>query len=429
MQTKHYLNQQKEIRRQEAYIAKQRQWNRQRNIIAAESRQKALDRMEKVDRPKDDPRAMQIHFFTAQTSGNDVMYLEHLSKQFDQHLLFSDFSAVIKRQDRLFILGPNGCGKSTLLKILTGNCAPTQGEVIYGSRVCVGYYDQEQQNLSGEDTVLQALWNEHPNLSQTQVRATLAQFRFFADDMDKKVNVLSGGEKARLALAKLVLSKSNVLVLDEPTNHLDIPSREVLEAALEQYPGTLIVVSHDRYFIKKLANRIFDMSHTQIKDYHDGYERYLADRAKQDIVDSDIHLSHTTNVTATYNDISETHQTKPQGLENSSTKKDALPLAAGKAQYLENKARAAAKRRLERQLAKTKEEIQKTEERISVLDEWSARKEYESDYVKLSAFSEEKEALEETLLELYETEETLQKELVSSDHQPDAVESEGLEKP
>ncbi len=142
--------------------------------------------------------------------------------------------------------------------------------------------------------MLQALWNEHPNLSQTQVRATLAQFRFFADDMDKKVNVLSGGEKARLALAKLVLSKSNVLVLDEPTNHLDIPSREVLEAALEQYPGTLIAVSHDRYFIKKLANRIFDMSHTQIKDYHDGYERYLADRAKQDIVDSDIHLSHTT---------------------------------------------------------------------------------------------------------------------------------------
>lgn len=429
VQTKHYLNQQKEIRRQEAYIAKQRQWNRQRNIIAAESRQKALDRMEKVDRPKDDPRAMQIHFFTAQTSGNDVMYLEHLSKQFDQLLLFSDFSAVIKRQDRLFILGPNGCGKSTLLKIITGNSAPTQGEVIYGSRVCVGYYDQEQQNLSGEDTVLQALWNEHPNLSQTQVRATLAQFRFFADDMDKKVNVLSGGEKARLALAKLVLSKSNVLVLDEPTNHLDIPSREVLEAALEQYPGTLIAVSHDRYFIKKLANRLFDMSHTQIKDYHDGYERYLADRAKQDIVDSDIHLSHTTNVTATYNDISETRQTKPQGLENSSTKKDALPLAAGKAQYLENKARAAAKRRLERQLAKTKEEIQKTEERISVLDEWSARKEYESDYVKLSAFSEEKETLEETLLELYETEETLQKELVSSDHQPDAVESEGLEKP
>ena len=140
VQTKHYLNQQKEIRRQEAYIAKQRQWNRQRNIIAAESRQKALDRMEKVDRPKDDPRAMQIHFFTAQTSGNDVMYLEHLSKQFDQHLLFSDFSAVIKRQDRLFLLGPNGCGKSTLLKIITGNSAPTQGEVIYGSRVCVGYY-------------------------------------------------------------------------------------------------------------------------------------------------------------------------------------------------------------------------------------------------------------------------------------------------
>ena len=171
------------------------------------------------------------------------------------------------------------------------------------------------------------------------------------------------------------------------------------------------------------------MSHTQIKDYHDGYERYLADRAKQDIVDSDMHLSHTTTVTATYNDISETRQTKPQGLENSSTKKDALPLAAGKAQYLENKTRAAAKRRLERQLAKTKEEIQKTEERISVLDEWSARKEYESDYIKLSAFSEEKEALEETLLELYETEETLQKELVSSDHQPDAVESEGLEKP
>lgn len=243
------------------------------------------------------------------------------------------------------------------------------------------------------------------------------------------MNVLSGGEKARLALAKLVLSKSNVLLLDEPTNHLDIPSREVLEAALEQYPGTLIAVSHDRYFIKKLANRIFDMSHTKIKDYHDGYERYLADRAKQDIVDSDMHLSHTTTVTATYNDISETRQTKPQGLENSSTKKDALPLATGKAQYLENKARAAAKRRLERQLAKTKEEIKKTEERISVLDEWSARKEYESDYVKLSAFSEEKETLEETLLELYETEETLQKELVSSDHQPDAVESEGLEKP
>ncbi|MBE6699712.1 MAG: ABC-F family ATP-binding cassette domain-containing protein, partial [Ruminococcaceae bacterium] len=256
---KHWKNQQKEIARQEAYIAQQRAWNRERNIIAAESRQKLLDKMERVERPQNDPRAIRMRFDEASTSGNDVLEARGLSMAFGERKLFDDVSFLIKRQERVMIIGPNGCGKSTLIKIILHKLAPVVGSLTEGYNVHVGYYDQENQNLTPENTVLDELWNAYPTKTETEIRNTLGLFRFTGEDVFKTVSVLSGGERARLTLSKLMLSQMNLLVLDEPTNHLDIDSREALESALEQFEGTIVTVSHDRYLIEKLATRILQL--------------------------------------------------------------------------------------------------------------------------------------------------------------------------
>ncbi|MBO5327497.1 MAG: ABC-F family ATP-binding cassette domain-containing protein, partial [Clostridia bacterium] len=253
---RHYQNQQKEIARQEAYIAQQRAWNRERNIIAAESRLKLLAKMEKLERPREAPRAIRLSFTKAHDSGNEVLHVKHLSMAFGNKKLFDDVSFLLTKKERLFIVGPNGCGKSTLLKLILGKLAPTAGRVEAGYNVEIGYYDQENQNLSPENTVIDELWNAYPQLTETEIRNTLALFRFVGEDVFRTVSVLSGGERARLTLAKLILSKMNLLVLDEPTNHLDIDSREALETALSAFEGTVLAVSHDRYFMDKLATRV-----------------------------------------------------------------------------------------------------------------------------------------------------------------------------
>ena len=373
---KHYQNQQKEIRRIEEYIAQQKRWNRERNIIAAESRQKALDRMEKLEKPKDAPAGIQFQFTVGANSGNDVLYLDNLSMAYGAKPLFEALSAVVKRGERLFVCGPNGCGKSTLLKIIAQKIQPDSGEVIWGSRVKVGYYDQEQQQLHDSDTVLQALWDGYEEISQTKIRSVLAQFRFFAQDMEKTVRVLSGGEKARLALARLVLSDCNLLILDEPTNHLDIPAREALEQALESFTGTILAVSHDRYFIRRLATRIFDLSDTKMRDYPLGYDAYR-------------------QATAAVLSGAQTQITPAQ------------PASVQKQQYLQNKQNAAQRRKTERRLEKNRARAAELEEQIAQVDRKSQDEAISSDYIALSALAEEKEALEEALLALYEEEEAL----------------------
>ena len=260
IQEKHYRDQQKEIARQEAYIAQQRAWNRERNIIAAESRQKMLDKMVRVERPDSAPKPIRLKFSASRPSGNDVLDLRDVSMGFGDRTLFSHLNFLVKRDDRLLILGQNGCGKSTLIKLIIGRLEPTAGIIEAGYNVEIGYYDQENQNLDPNSTVLDELWDTYPKMTETEVRNVLGQFRFVGEDVYKTVGVLSGGERARLTLAKLILSRMNLLVLDEPTNHLDIDSREALEAALEQFDGTIVAVSHDRYFIEKLATRIVEIT-------------------------------------------------------------------------------------------------------------------------------------------------------------------------
>lgn len=253
---RHWKNQQREIARQEAYIAQQRAWNRERNIIAAESRQKLLDKMERVERPKADAKGISMRFTCAGASGNDVLSVRNLTFGYGETPLFSNLTFTVKRSERIFVVGPNGCGKSTLVKLLLSKLSPKSGVVEPGYHVEVGYYDQENQNLTPENTVLDELWNAYPTRTETEIRSTLGLFRFTGDAVFRTISVLSGGERARLTLAKLMLSRKNFLLLDEPTNHLDIDSREALEAALEAFDGTILVVSHDRYLIEKLATRV-----------------------------------------------------------------------------------------------------------------------------------------------------------------------------
>lgn len=369
---KHYKNQQKEIARIEAYITQQRRWNRERNIIAAESRQKMLDRMVKLERPADDPASVKIDFTVDSDTGNDVLTMEQLKKGYPGKPLFCDVSAVVKRHDRVFILGPNGCGKSTLLKILAGKLHQDSGEYFFGYRTKIGYYDQEQQQLCNENTVLDELWDCYEEKNEKEIRALLARFLFFADDMEKKVASLSGGERARLTLCKMILSHANVLILDEPTNHLDIPSREALEQALLSFPGTLLAVSHDRYFIAKLATRIFDLGGAAFADYPMGYEAYLAKR------------------------------TQSRGDAAAKTEQK----SEGKEAYERQKETVAKRRKGENARRRVDEACAKIEKRIAEIDK-EANENAAFDYMRLCTLNAEKEALEEQLLQLYEESEDL----------------------
>ncbi|MBQ5746881.1 MAG: ABC-F family ATP-binding cassette domain-containing protein [Clostridia bacterium] len=362
---RHYENQQKEIARLEAYIEQQRRWNRERNIIAAESREKAIERMDKLERPENLPKGISFSFGEAIRSGNDVLSVRGLGKAFDEKRLFSELSFEVKRCDRFFILGKNGTGKSTLLKILNSVIPEYSGEFEYGTNVKMGYYDQENQNLSPDNTVLDELWNEYSSLTMTEVRSALALFRFIGDDVMKKVSVLSGGEKARLTLAKLMLSKVNLLVLDEPTNHLDIASRETLEDAISEFKGTVIAVSHDRYFIKKLATRILKINDVGGTVFEHGYEEYLQKST-----------SEAEAVTSVQTD--------------SSSKED----------YLSRRDMKAKERKRERDVEKTEKTINEIEERISVI-EGKMQGELATDYSALMEADKEKTELEKKLDELY----------------------------
>lgn len=373
--------QQKEIARLEAYIEQQRRWNRERNIIAAESREKAIDRMEKVERPKDAPKAISFSFGAAGESGNDVLSVKNLSMSFGEKQIFSNVSFEVKKREHLFIAGSNGCGKSTLLKILLGKLCQTGGKAEFGYNVHIGYYDQENQQLDEHKTVLDELWDAYPAATQTQIRSTLAAFMFRGDDILKEVSVLSGGERARLTLAKLIMSKMNVLILDEPTNHLDIPSREALEAALAEFDGTIIAVSHDRYFTRRLATRIICLdapfaSYADFDDYEMSLEGKRADAAAA-------------------------KDAAPSAAGSTPT---AQSPAGGKEAYLQRKADASQRRREAAYRRKVEAEIAKLEaELANITDELFG--DAATDYVRAGELDDRRITVEDRLMQLYEEQE------------------------
>jgi len=285
---KHYNLQQKEIARLEAFIENQRKWNREKNIIAAESRQKTIDKMVKLEKPKEKEKGIKFSISHSGAMSNDVLSVRNLSMSYPNKPLFENLSFEIKRGEHLFIIGKNGCGKSTLIKILTGREKQIGGVFELGYNQTIGYYDQEQQLLDQNSTVIDELWNVYSDKTNTEIRAMLASFGFRGDDVFKSVSVLSGGERARLSIAKMVACGVSLLILDEPTNHLDIDSREMLESALNEYDGTIITVSHDRYFIKNLATAILEIDKDGFDSgynwKHCTYEDYIEKCTKKETV-------------------------------------------------------------------------------------------------------------------------------------------------
>ena len=279
-QLKEYAMQQKEIARQQAIIERYRMYNREKSIKAAESREKQLEKMERIERPVDE-KHIRFTFEARRRTGDDVLMVKGLAKSFDGRALFRDFSLHLRAGDRVAVIGPNGIGKTTLLRILMRELAPDTGTVEYGAGVDIGYYDQHQAGLHEDKTVMDELWDDFPRLEPDQVRGVLALFLFIGDDVFQKISTLSGGERGRVAMAKLMLRKDNLLLLDEPTNHLDMDSREVLEGALADFTGTLLTVSHDRYFINRVANKVIEMTADGATEYLGNYDDYLEHKRRQ----------------------------------------------------------------------------------------------------------------------------------------------------
>lgn len=275
VQLKAYNMQQIEIKKQEEIIEKYRSFNREKSIKAAESRQKMLDKIDRLAAPDKDEKIKGITFKTQINSGNDVLHVENLSKSFDKKLLFKNLNFDIKKGEKTALIGENGRGKTTLFKIILGKLEQDDGLCKLGKNVLVGYYDQEQSDLNIEKTIIDEVWDSFPKLTTTEIRNALASFLFTGDDVFKKISSLSGGEKCRINLLKLILSKSNFLLLDEPTNHLDITSREALEEALLNYDGTVLVISHDRYFLNKSVNKIYELNENGAKEYLGNYTYYV----------------------------------------------------------------------------------------------------------------------------------------------------------
>lgn len=386
---KHYRNQQKEIARQQAYIAQQRAWNRERNIIAAESRLKLLEKMDKLDAPEYSPRAIHMKFTSSVASGNDVVNIKSLSMGFGDKKLFSDLNFLVKKNDRLLIIGPNGCGKSTLIKLLMSKLHQTGGKIEYGYNVEIGYYDQENQNLNNKNTVLEELWSAYPTQTEQKIRGTLAWFNFFGDDVYKTVSMLSGGERARLTLSKLILSHMNLLILDEPTNHLDIDSREALESALEDFDGTVIAVSHDRYFIEKLATRIIELKPS---GYCDG-----------DMFDYEI-----TRKNQAYTEFREfTEDRRARLMSEGNISVATEPITVNKEQYLRQKQNASEARKKAHRIQKLTNEMNDLEDELT-RTEAKMHGEAATNYKLLSELDDRKNEIENRLMEIYEELEELE---------------------
>lgn len=372
---KEYLNQQQEIKHQEAVITKLKQFNREKSIKRAESRQKQLEKIERVEAPQTYSENMRLSLDISKESGKDVLTVHNLSKSFDHKKLFWDINFEIKRGERVAIIGDNGTGKTTLLKIINGLLNPDTGEVIYGSNVSVAYYDQEHQVLHMDKTLFDELSDTYPEMTNTQIRNILAAFLFTGEDVYKKIADLSGGERGRVSLVKLMLSKANFLLLDEPTNHLDIVSKDVLENALNNFPGTVCYVSHDRYFINKTATRILDLTENRLLNYIGNYDYYIE---KREAVEEAANLTNTEQAE------------KPADVSES------------KKEWIDNKTALAQKKKVKNALNKCEKEISEIEDKLQAVDEEFSNPENASNVGKLMELQKQKEALEKRLDKLME---------------------------
>ena len=369
-----WMNQQQEIRHQEEVITKLKSFNREKSIRRAESREKMLEKMEVLDKPTEVRADMRIRLTPRITSGNDVLRVSHLSKSFPGQHLFSDLNFEIHRGERVAIIGNNGTGKTTILKILNGVVAPDSGEVELGTKVQIGYYDQEHQVLHMDKTIFQELSDTYPYLTNTEIRNVLAAFLFTEDDVFQPIHTLSGGERGRISLAKLMLSNANFLILDEPTNHLDIVSKEILEQALKDYTGTILYVSHDRYFINQTATRILELTNQTLVNYIGNYDYYLEKKEE---------------LTSIY---APSAEAEPQKQEESSVKLD------WKAQKEEQ----ARLRKRENDLKKTEARIEELETRDSEIDGELSLPEVATEVARCIELSNEKAAVQAELERLYE---------------------------
>lgn len=380
---KEYLNQQQEIKHQEAVIEKLRSFNREKSIKRAESREKMLEKIKPVEKPIETNKDFQLKLEPATISGNDVLTVEHLSKAFPPQTLFSDISFEIKRGEHVAIIGDNGTGKTTLLKILNQVLPADNGTFTLGTNVQIGYYDQEHHVLHMEKTIFEEISDDYPTLTNTQIRNMLAAFLFTGDDVFKRISDLSGGERGRVSLAKLMLSEANFLILDEPTNHLDITSKEILEKALNNYTGTLLYVSHDRYFINQTATRILDLTHHTFVNYIGNYDYYLEKK-------EELTAAYTENIDM---------------ISDSST--DSGEVSASKLSWQEQKELQAKERKRQNELKKTEERISVLEDRDREIDELMVQEEIFTNSVKCQELAKEKVQIAEELETLYKNWEIL----------------------
>lgn len=405
---KAYLNQQQEIKHQEEVITKLRSFNREKSIKRAESREKLLNKIERIEKPTEVNDAMNITLEPDIVSGNDVLTVRGLTKGFDGQTLFSDVDFEIKRGERIAIIGNNGTGKTTILKIINGILAADAGEIRLGSRVHIGYYDQEHHVLHSEKTLFQELSDTYPNMNNTQIRNVLAAFLFTGDDVFKLIGDLSGGEKGRVSLAKLMLSEANFLILDEPTNHLDITSKEILENALTHYTGTVLYVSHDRYFINKTATRILDLTHNTLVNYIGNYDYYLE---KRDTMEQLFSAS-----PAAFSKPSENNSQAAAFAASGPVNAASLPWSgdrgnasssdsgdsSGKTDWKQQKEEQARLRKRQNELKKTEDAIHQLETRDGEIDSLLCQEDVFSDVAKLMELNAEKQSIAGQLEELYE---------------------------
>ena len=376
-----YMNQQREIKHQEEVIEKLKSFNREKSIKRAESREKMLDKIEVIEKPSEVRTDMKLTLTPRILSGNDVLTVEHLSKSFDSHKLFTDVNFEIKRGEHVAIIGDNGSGKTTLLKILNGLVPADQGTFRLGSNVEIGYYDQEHHVLHSEKTLFEEISDDYPYLNNTQIRNVLAAFLFTGEDVFKRISDLSGGERGRVSLAKLVLSNANFLILDEPTNHLDIMSKEILEDALNGYEGTILYVSHDRYFINRTAHRILDLTEGQFISYVGNYDYYLE---KHDTVMAAIEAN------------------APQNADADSAVAAKAAESEVKLDWKAQKEEQARLRKKENDLKKCEEKIAELEARISEIDTEMSDPAIGTQVAKLQELTKEQAACQEQLEKLYE---------------------------
>lgn len=403
-QIRAYLNQQQEIRHQEAVIAKLKSFNREKSIRRAESREKMLDKIERLEKPVEINDSMDIRLEPDVVSGNDVLTVTDLSKSFDTQTLFTHGSFEIKRGERIAVIGNNGTGKTTLLKIINGLIPADAGEIRLGAKVHIGYYDQEHQVLHMDKTLFQEIQDTYPNMNNTQIRNTLASFLFTGDDVFKLIKDLSGGERGRVSLAKLMLSDANFLLLDEPTNHLDITSKEILESALNRYTGTVLYVSHDRYFINRTATRILDLTGQSFVNYIGNYDYYLE---KKEDVEAAFFVGRGSEAPkSALGRPADAGTGASSGTAASSSASDTGAKLDWKAQK-EEQARI---RKRQNELKKTEDAIHQLETRDSEINELLALEEVYTDVSRLMELNKEKDSISEKLEKLYELWEALAEE-------------------